>query len=208
MLLTLNVFAMIGLLIYAALLLRWNADWKNGAARWLHSVYRWTVLPLQIRFYFGLAWLKLKPICGAAGQNGATVMLKVNVEASAGSDYSFVGGQANLTINETTAEIDVSDKLSGRLGERVPGRATASVSLDVNFLRSDSTIQFLKSKYRNRENVTLLVFDRDSLAAGAVTGTGIETATGIIVNFTETHPDQDKSTVSLEVNLNNDWVPA
>lgn len=146
-----------------------------------------------------------------AGQNGAIVLLKVNTGDSAGT-FDFIGGQTNLTINETTAEIDISDKLSGRLGERTPGRATASCALDVNFLRTDPTIVYLKGKYRNRQTVEVMVFDRDNLDAvdsvGDISGSDIEEAVGIITNFTETHPDQDKSTVSLEVNLSGDWVAA
>jgi len=147
-----------------------------------------------------------------AGQNGAIVLLKVNQSGSAPDDFDFISGQANLTINETTAEIDVSDKLSGRLGERVPGRATASVAVDLNFLRSDTIIAFLKTTYRNRRPIEVMVFDRDNLDAvasnGDIEGTDVESAFGIIVNLTETHPDQDKSTISLEVNLNGDWVAA
>ncbi len=147
-----------------------------------------------------------------AGQNGAIVLLKVNVTDSSSDQFDFVGGQTNLTINETTAEIDISDKLSGRLGERTPGRATASCALDVNFLRTDPTIAYLKDKYRNRETVEVMVFDRDNLdaiqSAGDISGSDVESAVGIIVNFTETHPDQDKSTIALEVNLSGDWVGA
>jgi predicted secreted protein len=147
-----------------------------------------------------------------AGQNGAIVLLKVNVSTSSGDDFQFIGGQTNLSINETTAEIDVSDKLSGRLGERVPGRAKANVSVNLHFLRSDPTIVYLKDKYRNREQIEVMVFDRANLDAvdsvGEITGDSVESASGIIVNFSETHPDQDKSTVSLEISLNNDWVPA
>lgn len=147
-----------------------------------------------------------------SGQNGAIVLLKVNMSGSAPDDFDFVGGQANLTINEQTAEIDLSDKLSGRLGERTPGRASASVAVDLNFLRSDPTIVFLKSQYRNRRNVEVMIFDRDNLDfvddIDDAPGNDVESATGIIVNLTETHPDQDKSTISLEINLNNDWVAA
>lgn len=151
----------------------------------------------------------------AVGQNGAKVLLKVNVGGSGGDDFVFLTGQTNLTINDTTNQIDVSDKLSGRLGERVPGRATASISVDVNFLRTDEVLSFMKTEYRNRRQIAVTVFDRDNLdaieqllSAGSIEGTDIESCEGIITNLTETHPDQDKSTLTLEIALNNDWVPA
>ncbi len=147
--------------------------------------------------------------CFNVGQNGAIVLVKIDM-GSAG--FAFLTGQTNATINDTTNQIDIGDKLSGRLGERTPGRATASVSVDLNFLRSDEVLVFLKTQYRNRRQVEIEIFDRDNLdtvdSAGAITGSDIESAIGIITNLTETHPDQDKSTITLEVSLNNDWVEA
>jgi len=148
----------------------------------------------------------------AVGQNGATVLIKINISESSGDNFVFLTGQTNATINDTTDQIDIADKLSGRLGERLPGRATASIAVDVNFLRTDPVLAFIKGEYRNRRQITATVFDRDSLDAvdsvGAITGSDIESCVGIITNLSETHPDNDKSTLSLEIALNNDWVPA
>jgi len=141
-----------------------------------------------------------------AGINGARVLLYVNLSDSAGENWVRVGGQMGVSFNDTTNEIDVSDKLSGRLGERVPGRAKASVSLDLNFQTADPAQEFIKAAYRDRENIKVQRFYRDT--ADSLTGTAIEEATGIIIDLSETHPDQDKSTMKMEVSLNNDWEPS
>lgn len=139
-----------------------------------------------------------------SGINGARVLLYVDVSTSAGEDWVRIGGQMGVNFNDKTAEIDVSDKLSGRLGERVPGRATATVALELNFLVSDEAQTFIKAAYRNRDEVFVQRFFRDS--ADVESGDAIEEVSGTIVNLSETHPDQGKSTMSLEVSLNNDWV--
>lgn len=163
-------------------------------------------IPFAVRMFFLMTALTLQPICGGSGINGARVVLYCNLSESAGDQWTIVGGQMGVNFADKTAEIDVSDKLSGRLGERVPGRATASVSLELNFLTDDPAQDFIKAAYRDREEVMIQRFYRDT--ADVLTGEAIEEATGIIVNLSESHPDQGKSTVTLEVSLNNDWVPS
>jgi len=205
---TLVLFLMLAAIFAAA----FRAQLRTRIVKTLRSFGCNRAIPFSVRQYATWGALRLAPVAGSVGQNGAIVLLKVNITDSAGDEFDFIGGQGNLTVNDTTAEIDVSDKLSGRLGERVPGRATASVAVDLNFLRSDVRIAFLKTKYRNRQNVEVMVFDRTNLDIVAseddIVGTDIESAVGIITNLTETHPDQDKSTISLEISLNNDWVAA
>lgn len=164
---------------------------------------------LRLRFILWVRlvhWNVMPALSGGAGINGARVILYVNISESAADQWTRVGGQAGLNFNDTTAEIDVSDKLSGRLGERVPGRATASVALELNFLTDDPAQEYIKEAYRLRESIMVRRFYRDT--ADSETGIAIEEATGIIVDLSETHPDQDKSTMSLEVSLNNDWEPS
>lgn len=170
------------------------------------GIYRTSWLPFVVRYRALWIALQLTPVQGAAGQNGAIVLLKVNTLGTGGEDFTLIGGQGNLSFSESTDEIDVSDKLSGRLGERVAGRANASVSVDLNFDRNDPAQTYLKAKYRDRELVEVLVFDRDN--PDVLTGTDIEKATGLIITLDEEHPDQDVSSFSLEINLNNDWEAA
>lgn len=142
-----------------------------------------------------------------AGQNGALVLIYVADEDSLGTaSWVLVGGQKDCSFDDQTAEIDLSDKLSGRLGERTPGRATASVSVELNFLPADPAQVLLKAAYRNRENILVQRFQRDD--ADSLGGTAIEECQGLITNLSESHPDQGPSTVSLEINLSNDWVAA
>jgi predicted secreted protein len=144
------------------------------------------------------------------GQNGAIVILKVDTDDSAASagGHSFVviGGQGTLNLGDQTNEIDVSDKLSGRLGERVAGRAKATVHVDLNFKRDDVGQAFLKMKYRERSLISVMVFDRDN--PDTLEGTDIEHASGLITNLSEGHQDQNKSTMALDISLNNDWQAA
>lgn len=163
-------------------------------------------LPLFLRLLFLKTGFVLQPLYGGSGINGARVILYVDISDSAGSQWTRVGGQMGLDFADTTEEIDVSDKLSGRLGERVPGRATASVSLELNFQTNDPAQDYIKAAYRARETVMVQRFYRDT--ADVLTGEAIEETSGVIVDLSESHPDQDKSTVSLEISLNNDWVPS
>src|SRR6187549_3915478 len=90
------------------------------------------VFPFAIRQLFLWGSFALRPVAGGLGINGARVVVYVNATDSAGENWIAVGGQMGVNFNDTTNEIDTSDKFSGRLGERVPGRATARVSLDLN----------------------------------------------------------------------------
>ena len=139
-----------------------------------------------------------------SGINGARVILLVDTSPTSGNEFVVVGGQAGLSFNDTTAEIDLSDKISGRLGERTPGRATASVSLELNYKMDDPAQLAIKQAYRERRDVLVQRFHRNT--AETMDGIAVEEARGIITDLSETHPDQDKSTMSLEVSLNNDWA--
>lgn len=172
----------------------------------LVAVRRTRWLPAAVRYYALAFGLRLVPVAGAEGQNGAIVVLKVNTLGTGGEGFVLIGGQGNLSVSESTSEIDVSDKLSGRLGERVAGRAAAQISVDLNFNRTDEGQSYLKDKYRARELVEFLVFDRDT--PDTLAGTDVEKATGLITSLDEEHPDQDRSTMSLEISMNNDWEAA
>lgn len=142
-----------------------------------------------------------------AGQNGALVLIYVaTAPDSVGTSFVRVAGQKNVDFNDTTAQIDLSDKLSGRLGERVAGRATASVSLEVNVVQGDPAQTLIKQAYRNRETILVQHFRRND--PDSLVGVAVEEAEGLIVDLSESHPDQDASTMNLEVSLNNDWVAA
>lgn len=190
-------------------------SWINSFIRALFlivlSIYRAKRLPFLVRELALRFSFQLQPIGGGIGQNGAKVLIKIQTGDSAGS-VEFISGQSNLSISDKTAEIDISDKLSGRLGERVPGRATASITVDVNFVRDDAVRLFLLDEYRNRRNVSVTVFQRTNLddftSFDDIAGDDVESCEGIIVDFSEAHGDQTKSTCSLQISLNNDWVAA
>lgn len=142
-----------------------------------------------------------------AKQNGAIVLLYVaTAPDSLGTAWIRVGGQKGVDFGDTTDEIDLSDKISGRLGERIAGRAKASVKLDLNYDEADPAQDLIRAAYRQRKNILVQRFHRTN--PDVLTGTAIEEATGLIVDLSESHPDQDASTMSMEVSLSNDWTPS
>lgn len=202
-------------LLALAVFHRNRASIRTTTIGWMVSLSRAKWLPAGLRYAAIAAAFRLSPIRGAAGMNGARVLLKINLSDSA-DDFEFLEGQTNLVFNDTTNKIDLSDKLSGRLGESEPGRATATVNVDVNILNKLATkpVQdFMKGEYRNRRLVEVMRFERDNLDAvefdsvGSIVGTDIESCQGYILNCTETFPDQESSTYSLEIDLQNDWAP-
>lgn len=137
--------------------------------------------------------------------NGADLLIAVNVSDSSLEEWVAVGGQRGANFNDTTALIDLSDKLTGRLGESIPGRATAEVSMELVFQDEDEGLIFLKAAYRGRDQVKIM---RQVRADNNSPFGWIEEAFGTIIDFSEDWPDQDAATVAMTIHMDNDWAPS
>ena len=112
-------------------------------------------------------------------------------------DGVAVGSQRDVTFQENTAEIDVSNKQAGRAQKVIPGRYSASVSLDALYVPDDTAYQSLQTAMR------------DGLAVSVVrteNGATTESASAIVTSLSETGPDQDAATVSCDLTIDGEWT--
>lgn len=128
--------------------------------------------------------------------NGSDVLLLVNTGTAAVPAYEAVGSQRDVTFDESTEEIDVSSK-SSRAKKILPGRYSATLSLDALYVWSDDGYQALRDAMRNGE--LILVARQDD-------GVTIETADALITSLSETFPDQADATISISMTIDGYWV--
>lgn len=127
--------------------------------------------------------------------NGADFLVLVNTGTAEVPIYEVVGCQRDATIDETTAEIDASCKTS-RNTRVLPGRYKATLTLDGLYVPDDEAYIALADAMRNGTLVTLVKqYD------GNVT----ESADAVITSLSETHPDQDVSTISAAFTIDDAW---
>lgn len=128
--------------------------------------------------------------------NGTDVLLLVNTGTDLVPSYEAVGSQRDVTLEETTEEIDVSSKDS-RAKRVLPGRYGATISLDALYVPTDSAYGKLKNAMRNG---TLI------MVAKEVDDVTIETASALITSMSEADPDQAESTISISLTLDGEWT--
>jgi TP901-1 family phage major tail protein len=128
--------------------------------------------------------------------NGSDVLLLVNTGTELVPAYEVVGCQRDVTFEETTEEIDVSCK-DQREKRVLPGRYSASISLDALYVPSDDAYLALKAAKRNGELI---------LVAREYDGATEETANALITSMSEAFPDQGEATISISLTIDGAWV--
>jgi len=131
------------------------------------------------------------------GKNGTDVMLWANTAAPPLLTYEVVGSQRDVTFNETTAEIDVSNKNDGRAFRGEPGRYKATFTFDQVYVPTDAAYLALRDAMRNGDKILVM---RD------YEGTPAETADAIITSLSEKMPDQDAAIVSIGGTIDGEWT--
>lgn len=128
--------------------------------------------------------------------NGAKVLLLVNAGTDVAPDWVAVGSQTNVTFEETNESIDESSKDSR--ARRVDyGRYSSTVSLEHLYVPSDEGYQALKAASRDGNKIK--VRRQES-------GLSIEEADAVITSISEAMPDQDAVTVSVDLDIDGEWV--
>ena len=120
--------------------------------------------------------------------NGTDVLIWV--------DGNMVGSQRDVTIDEATAEIDVSSK-DQREMRVLPGRYDSSLSLDALYVPAGTAYLALQAAMRAGTFVEVVV-----LEDGVVT----ESADAIVTSLSRAAPDQDAATVSIGLRIDGAWV--
>lgn len=127
--------------------------------------------------------------------NGFDVLLLVNTGSDAAPTWTAVGSQRNVTFEETTASIDASSK-DQREKRVLPGRYAATVSLDALYVPDDSAFLALQTANRAGELIKIRR-ERADVAE--------EEANALITSMTDEHPDQDASTISVDLEIDGAW---
>jgi len=120
--------------------------------------------------------------------NGADVLIW--------AEGNCVGSQRDVTIDETTEEIDVSSKDS-RAMRVLPGRYGSTISLDALYVPDDAAYNSLKDAMRNGTFVEVVVMEE---------GVVEESGDAIVTSLSRNAPDQGESTVSISLRVDGFWV--
>lgn len=128
--------------------------------------------------------------------NGTDVLLLVNTGTPAVPIYEAVGEQRDVTFDESTEEIDVSSKES-RAKRVLPGRYSASISLDQLYVWTQTGYQELRDAMRDGELI---------LVAKQEGGVTLETADALVTSLSESFPDQGEGTVSISLTIDGFWT--
>lgn len=119
-------------------------------------------------------------------ENGSMLLIYANVGSVDTPSYMKVGCQRDATIEESSDTIDVSCKDS-RAQRVLPGRYSATVSLDTLYVPDDQAYLALKTANRNG-HLVLLLREED--------GVPVEEFTAKVDSLSESFPDQGEAVVS------------
>ncbi len=119
--------------------------------------------------------------------NGTDVLLVV--------DGVVVGSQRDVTFNENTAEIDISNK-EAREKYVLGGRYSAGVSLGALYVPDDAAYILLQTAMRDGTEVEIWK---------QVDGHAVEEADAIVTSLSEAAPDQAEATVAIELVISGPW---
>ena len=128
--------------------------------------------------------------------NGTDVLLLVNTGTDAVPSYEAVGSQRDVSFEEATEEIDVSSKDS-RSKRVLPGRYSASLSLDALYVPTDTAYLALQDAMRDGELIKVAKQNDESTT---------ETADALITSLSESFPDQGEGTISISLTIDGDWT--
>jgi len=128
-------------------------------------------------------------------RNGSDVLLLANTGTADTPIYEAVGSQRGITFEDGTEGIDTSSK-DGRAARALPGRYSATISLDGLYVPSDDAYQALRSAMRNG---TLIVVARQE--EGAIEQIADALVTALANNF----PDQGEGVISASLTIDGEW---
>lgn len=122
------------------------------------------------------------------GMNGTDILIWV--------EGNVVGSQRDVTIDETTEEIDVSSK-DQREMRVLPGRYGSTISLDALYVPTNAAYIALQAAMRNGTFVEVVVIEE---------GVVLESADAIVTGLSRNGPDQAETTVSIGLRIDGAWV--
>lgn len=127
--------------------------------------------------------------------DGAQVLLMVNAGSEASPNFVEVGEQTNLSRETTRNLIEVTSKQDDHQ-RWIYGKQGDTVSLESLYIANDSGLQQLRDAQKNKNKILL----RRKEA-----GSEVEEATALIETISDEWPDNDSSTVSVDMTLDSEW---
>jgi len=128
--------------------------------------------------------------------NGTDVLILVNVGTAAVPIYEAVASQKDLTIEESSEEIDFSNKSSGRYAEFKPGRYSSNISFESLFVPNEGSYGVLQQS----QEFGLMLKVRRQFA-----GVADREADVFVTSISATFPDQGASVVSAAMRVSGPW---
>lgn len=125
--------------------------------------------------------------------NGTAVLLLI--ESDTPGTYIALEGQGDFSRSESVAAIDVSSK-DGPARRVVGGRYESSGSVSLLYKPSATAQALLKQRFRDREVIKLRVSED---------GVEVEEANVLITSHNLDAPDQDRSEVSIDFEVDGEW---
>ncbi|AUS10127.1 hypothetical protein C1X05_15690 [Laceyella sacchari] len=126
--------------------------------------------------------------------NGSTVLLMVKE----GTNWIAVGEQTGLSIEELVNLIEAGHK-GLTTQQYVYGKKEGSISLEGLYVKDDAGYLALKNAFKNR---TAIMVRRQE------NGVNVEDVECLIESMSTEFPDDDVSTISVELKMNGEWTPA
>lgn len=133
-----------------------------------------------------------------AGTNGSTVVLQVRT-ATGPDVYTTIGAQTDLEVSFERDAIEASSK-DIMDAEFLAGRRSSTISCPSLFVPNEAARVALKAAYNSTSGAVRIRIP----AIGAEAG---RQADCVITSLSETHPDNDVSTVAVELQVSGAWGP-
>jgi flagellin-like hook-associated protein FlgL len=121
--------------------------------------------------------------------NGNSVTILIGLDS--------VAGQTDVSFTETRDVFDTSVKGDDKR-TLAAGRYSSSLTLDNLFVDGDSAYSALQTAVRGGTTVTVVRADSG--------GSTIESATAYVTSLSENFPDQDNSTVTVNLEITGAWA--
>ena len=129
--------------------------------------------------------------------NGSLVVVQVNTGTVAVPVWVTVGGQRDLSKTGSLALIDFSSK--DQRAEIVGGgRWTGELKFSNLYVPGAAEMALLRAANESGAVVQVRKFED---------GVAVETAEGVVTEYSEAHPDMDASTVDVSIHVSGGWVP-
>lgn len=129
-------------------------------------------------------------------RSGTTVL--VGIESGTPGVFVTLAGQRDVTLDRTGDFIDASTKDSND-EEGLSGRRSSTISLDAAYIENDASWLRLVTLYEADPPVKCKLRKSED-------GTDVKEAEAVITSLGERHPDNDLSTVSIELRVTGGWT--